>query len=78
MPDTEWTSPRKMLDYYMDQSDGIEACEKRLYLAAIKGEVRARLKDRVLGRYNEAGSPESDQVRTRLGRIIAQLGQGQR
>ena len=49
MPDTEWTSPRKMMDYYMDQSDGIEACEKRLYLAVIKGEVRARLKDRVLG-----------------------------
>ena len=33
----------------MDQSDGIEACEKRLYLAVIKGEVRACLKDRVLG-----------------------------
>ena len=46
MPDTEWTSPRKMMDY---QSDGIEAREKRLYLAVIKGEVRARLKDRVLG-----------------------------
>jgi len=25
MPDTEWTSPRKMMYYYMDQSDGIEA-----------------------------------------------------
>ena len=49
MPDTEWTSPRKMMDYYMDQSDGIEACQKRLYLAVIKGEVRARLKGRVLG-----------------------------
>ena len=23
MPDTEWTSPRRMMDYYMDQSDGI-------------------------------------------------------
>jgi hypothetical protein len=33
-----------MMDYYMDQSDGIEACEKRLYLSVIKGEVRARLK----------------------------------
>ena len=31
MPDTEWTSPRKMMDYYMDQSDGIEATQKRLY-----------------------------------------------
>ena len=33
----------------MDQSDGIEACQKRLYLAVIKGEVRARLKGLVLG-----------------------------
>ena len=49
MPDTEWTSPRKMMDYYMDQADGIEACQKRLYLAVIKVEVRARLKGRVLG-----------------------------
>ena len=49
MPDTEWTSPRKMMDYYMDQSNGIEACQKRLYLAVIKGEVRARLKGIVLG-----------------------------
>ena len=31
MPDTEWTSPRKMMDYYMDQSDGMEATQKRLY-----------------------------------------------
>jgi hypothetical protein len=38
-----------MMDYYMDQSDGIEACEKRLYLAVIKGELRARLNGRVLG-----------------------------
>jgi hypothetical protein len=43
MPHTKWTSPRKMMDYYMDQSDGVEACEKRLYLAVINGEVRARL-----------------------------------
>jgi hypothetical protein len=49
MPNTEWTSPRKVMDYYMDQSDGIEATQKRLYLAVIKGEVRARLKGRVLG-----------------------------
>jgi hypothetical protein len=47
--DTEWTSPRKMMDYYMDQSDGMETTQKRLYLAVIKGEVRARLKGRVLG-----------------------------
>jgi hypothetical protein len=45
----EWLSPRKMMDYFMDQSDGIEATRKRLYLAVIKGEVRARFKGRVLG-----------------------------
>ena len=33
----------------MDQSDGIGATQKRLYLAVVKGEVRARLKGRVLG-----------------------------
>ena len=33
----------------MDQSDGIEACQKRLYLAVMKDEVRVRLKGRVLG-----------------------------
>ena len=49
MPDTEWTSPRKMMDHYMDQSDGFEATQKRLYLAVLKGEVRARLNNRVLG-----------------------------
>ena len=49
MTNTEWTSPGKMMDYYMDQSDGIEACQKRLYLAVIKGDVRARLKGRILG-----------------------------
>jgi hypothetical protein len=38
MSDTEWTSP--LMDYYMDQSDGIEACEKHLYLAVIKGQSR--------------------------------------
>jgi hypothetical protein len=47
--DTESTSPRKMMDYYMDQSDGIEATQKRLYLAVIKGDVRARLNGRILG-----------------------------
>jgi CubicO group peptidase (beta-lactamase class C family) len=49
MPDTEWTSARKMFDYYMDQSEGIEAARKRLYLAVIKGEVRARFRGRVYG-----------------------------
>jgi hypothetical protein len=48
-PDTEWTSPRKMMDYYMDQRGGIEACKERLYLAVINGDVRARFKDLLIG-----------------------------
>jgi hypothetical protein len=47
MANSEWISPRKLMDYFMDQSDGMEATQKRLYLAVIKGEVRARLKGRV-------------------------------
>ena len=33
----------------VDQSEGIEAALKRLYVAVIKGEVRARFKGRVYG-----------------------------
>jgi hypothetical protein len=33
----------QVVDCYVDQSDGIEACEKRLYLVVIKGEVAARI-----------------------------------
>ena len=30
MPDYEWISPRKMVDYYLDQSEGIpESCTAR-------------------------------------------------
>ena len=35
--------PRLARCFYMDQSDGIEACEKRLYLVVIKGEVATRI-----------------------------------
>jgi hypothetical protein len=36
MSDTEWTSPRKMMDYYMDQSDGI-GCHQGRGAGASKG-----------------------------------------
>jgi hypothetical protein len=42
----EWTSPRKMLFYHMDQ-EGM--AQRRLFQAVIQGEVRARLNGRVLG-----------------------------
>jgi hypothetical protein len=40
--DTEWTSARKMVDYYMDQSEGIEAARKRLLLGSHQGREKAR------------------------------------
>jgi hypothetical protein len=46
----EWLRPLKLREYYVDHrySDAQEA-EKQLYLAVIRGEVRARLNGRVLG-----------------------------
>jgi hypothetical protein len=38
-----------MLDYYVNQADGIEEAQKQLYLAVITGEVRAKLNGRLLG-----------------------------
>jgi hypothetical protein len=75
MPHTEWTSPRKMMDCYMDQSDVIEACEKRLYLAVINGEVRARLKGRVLGPewLKQIAAMKYDDPFTLVGHIGCQL-----
>ena len=49
MTDSEWLSPRGLLDYYFDQAVDIQEAEKELYLAVVSGEVRARLKGRVLG-----------------------------
>jgi hypothetical protein len=46
----EWASPTKMLDYYVDQSNGIEAARTQLYLAVIAGDIRAKTtKGSVLG-----------------------------
>jgi hypothetical protein len=49
MPDYEWIGPRKMVDYYVDIGQGYDRAEKQLYLAVIKGDVRAKLNGRELG-----------------------------
>jgi hypothetical protein len=47
---TEWLSPRKLREYYVDHNfRSIKEAQKQLYLAVIRGEVRARLKGRPLG-----------------------------
>ena len=50
MTDPEWLSPRKLREYYVDSAtNDIQTSEKELYVAVITGDVRARLKGRVLG-----------------------------
>jgi len=41
MTDSEWLSPRGLLDYYFDQAVDIQEAEKELYLAVVSGEVGA-------------------------------------
>jgi hypothetical protein len=46
----EWLSSRKLREYYLDHHFGnVTEAEKQLYLAVIRGEVRARRKGIVLG-----------------------------
>jgi hypothetical protein len=50
MANSEWLSPRKMREYYLDWAvSDLDTAEKQLYLAVIKGEIRARLNGRLLG-----------------------------
>ena len=45
----EWLSPMKMREYYVDHATRfIEESERRLFLAVVAGEVRARLIGHVL------------------------------
>ena len=59
----EWTSPRRMIDHHVDQSDGIQTAQRRLFQAVIQGEVRARLNGRVLGPklLKQVGAMERDE-----------------
>jgi hypothetical protein len=46
--DYQWLRPLKLQEYYVDAHfDRAEEAEKQLYLAVIRGDVRARLKGRV-------------------------------
>jgi hypothetical protein len=47
---TEWLSPRKIREDYVDPlSTDIADAQKQLFLAVISGEVRARSKGRIFG-----------------------------
>jgi hypothetical protein len=49
-PYYEWTRPLKLREYYVDRHfDSVEEAEKQLYLAVIRGDVRARRGEVVFG-----------------------------
>jgi hypothetical protein len=46
----QWLRPSKLREYYVDNAfDSVEESSKQLYLAVIRGEVRARSQELVLG-----------------------------
>jgi hypothetical protein len=46
-PNTEWTSPRKMMDYYMDQSDGIGRLKNGSYPHHVRPHARVSSSERM-------------------------------
>lgn len=48
-PVGRWSRPRKVLEYYVEQTaPDMQEAKKRLFLAVVSGEVRARLGDTIL------------------------------
>jgi hypothetical protein len=48
---SKWLSPQKMLDYHIVRRFGdVAEAERQLYLAVVRGDVRARLNGRYSGR----------------------------
>jgi len=46
----EWLRPSKLREYYVDHRfNDVKEAERQLYLAVIRGEVRARSKGRLFG-----------------------------
>jgi hypothetical protein len=46
----EWVRPSKLVEYYLAKRfDDLEEADKQLYLAVLRGDVRARLKGLILG-----------------------------
>jgi hypothetical protein len=49
MADIEWLPARQLREHYVDPiATDISDAERRLYLAVVTGQVRARLKGRIL------------------------------
>ena len=47
---SKWLSPQKMLDYHIVRRFGdVAEAERQLYLAVVRGDVRARLNGKILG-----------------------------
>ena len=47
---SKWLSPQKMLDYHIVRHFGdVAEAERQLYLAVVRGDVRARLNGKILG-----------------------------
>jgi hypothetical protein len=47
---SKWLSPQKMLDYQVVRRFGeVAEAERQLYLAVVRGDVRARLNGKILG-----------------------------
>ena len=47
---SKWLSPQKMLDYHIVRRFGdVAEAERQLYLAVVRGDVRARLNGKTLG-----------------------------
>jgi len=47
---SKWLSPQKMLEYHIVRRFGdVAEAERQLYLAVVRGDVRARLNGKILG-----------------------------
>ena len=47
---SKWLPPQKMLDYHIVRRFGdVAEAERQLYLAVVRGDVRARLNGKILG-----------------------------
>ena len=47
---SKWLSPQKMLDYHIVRRfEDVAEAERQLYLAVVRGDVRARLNGKILG-----------------------------
>ena len=58
---SKWLSPQKMLDYHIVRRFGdVAEAERQLYLAVVRGDVRARLNGKYSGRSGQAALPDEN------------------